>query len=274
MASISPALAQTLSNASSLIANPNYLFKGRFPFSVDTSTSYQLWLSDGVSAAGTQRLAEFPQPSGGTPPVHEFTATPSKLFFAAPVIEGRSPLWQSDGTPAGTGLLKAIYPVDATFSVWKDRIFFRAETPAAGGEIWTSDGTSEGTRLLKDIYPGSNSSRSSLMAELGSSFLALANDAEGWGLWSTDGISESTRRVKLLREGDFFASTNLFKVYNNKMYFAVSGFSRAGDANASSSQQINELWVTDGTELGTQHLASFGPSSIESLTIFQDRLFF
>ncbi|MGC1309584.1 MAG: S-layer homology domain-containing protein [Phormidesmis sp.] len=275
IASISPSLSQALSKAESLTAYPNYLFKGRFPFMVTTQTSHQLWLSDGVSEAGTQRLADFPHPSGSEQsPVYEFTSTSDTLFFLAPVADRLPELWRSDGTPVGTQLLKAIAPPQADFTTWKDRIFLTAGTPTEGLELWTSDGTSEGTILLKDIYSGNDSALPIPMAGIGSSFLFLARDTNGLALWETQGTPTSTRRVKQLGEGAFYSSATPFKVHQNKLYFGVLGFKEIGVGDSRSSIQIAELWITDGTESGTKRLKEFSPGGIQEFTLFKDRLFF
>src|SRR5262249_2839339 len=68
-------------------------------------------------------------------------------------------LWKSDGTAAGTVLVKDIspgggssYPSD--FTNVNGTLFFTAEDGTDGIEVWKSDGTAAGTVLVKDIYPG------------------------------------------------------------------------------------------------------------------------
>ena len=70
-------------------------------------------------------------------------------------------LWKSDGTEAGTAMVKDIrrgsdgsYPSFLT-SVGR-RLFFTADDGVAGTELWVSDGTASETRLVKDIRAGSS----------------------------------------------------------------------------------------------------------------------
>ena len=84
-------------------------------------------------------------------------------YFAADNgIHGRE-LWRSDGTAAGTYLVKDINPGEASSGPYEiasanGKIYFSAFTDNYGQEPWVSDGTSAGTHLLVDINPSFNSS--------------------------------------------------------------------------------------------------------------------
>src|SRR5262245_42928931 len=82
------------------------------------------------------------------------------LFFAAnsntTTNEGKE-LWKSDGTEAGTVLVKDVLsgvessdPQQLT-NLNGSLLFFSATTPETGRELWKSDGTTTGTVLVKDI---------------------------------------------------------------------------------------------------------------------------
>src|SRR6185503_10924369 len=67
-------------------------------------------------------------------------------------------LWKTDGTAAGTSLVKDILPGPASsfasgFTAVGATVFFIAEDPASGDELWKTDGTPGGTVLVKDINP-------------------------------------------------------------------------------------------------------------------------
>ena len=92
-----------------------------------------------------------------------YVILPPLLFEAALVLNGRE-LWKSDGTPAGTQLVKAVMPgqnfllyPQALAAVGSD-VYFQADDGANGTELWKSDGTAFGTYLVKDIDPGPDSS--------------------------------------------------------------------------------------------------------------------
>ena len=81
-----------------------------------------------------------------------------QLIFQANTEVTGIELWISDGTEAGTQLLKDIN-TDADFSngnsnpdqfiEFKGRVFFAAQSPTTGRELWVTDGTEAGTRLVK-----------------------------------------------------------------------------------------------------------------------------
>src|SRR4029453_2302081 len=69
-------------------------------------------------------------------------------------------LWKSDGTEAGTALVKDIRPgrdgsYPSNLVMLGGTLFFRADDGVHGPELWRSDGTTDGTVLVRDIRPGS-----------------------------------------------------------------------------------------------------------------------
>ena len=83
------------------------------------------------------------------------------FFVADDGINGQE-LWKTDGTNAGTMLVKDIN-VGSTGSspfnlfVSNNKVFFRADDGINGMELWVSDGTAAGTIMLKDIFVGAQS---------------------------------------------------------------------------------------------------------------------
>ena len=110
------------------------------------------------------------------------------FFVASDGIHGRE-LWKSDGTAAGTVMVKDIYP-GAEESYPQDLVneggvlYFTAHSPLSGRELWRSDGTSSGTVLVADIQPGSLASSPDNLTVSGDALYFTAADVfTGRELW-------------------------------------------------------------------------------------------
>lgn len=161
-------------------------------------------------------------------------------------------LWKSDGTAAGTKLVKDIRPgVDRngyglssgieSMTVVGDTLFFSASDGVNGSELWKSDGTEAGTVVL-DIVPGvysNGSAMSSWPRELTAvgDTLYFHDGMSGAGLWKSDGRAVGVGTV-LVKQGVF--PRNLTAV-GSTLYFLSNG----------------DLWKSDGTEVGTVLVKAF-----------------
>jgi ELWxxDGT repeat protein len=134
----------------------------------DGGPGANLWTTDGT-AAGTRPIVPEAAPAALVN-ARGLTVFDGALYFFAggyPVNGPEHPpqaLWRSDGTPAGTRIVKTIDPpredqapgglLWPLLTVAGGHLFFRAEDAAHGAELWTTDGTAEGTVMVEDLFPG------------------------------------------------------------------------------------------------------------------------
>ncbi len=125
--------------------------------------------------------------------VNPLTAIGGDVYFNAPDGVAGNELWKSDGTSAGTVMVKDIFSVPPSVAKpyeWSSdpqsivasngMLFFSAYTPANGRELWMSDGTTAGTTLLADLTGDSGSSSpENLMAVNGRVFMTAMTEALG-----------------------------------------------------------------------------------------------
>ena len=191
--------------------------------------------------------------------------------------------------------------VDTPFDLFVelgDQTFFAGDDGGdAGLELWASDGTVEGTSLFKDLSPGGYDyygtyriyeSRPQNLTEInGKIYFSATTEDTGRELWVTDGTTEGTNLVKDIFPGEYFTKLRSypnssvpsdFTELNGKVYFSAE------------SEFGNELWVTDGTNEGTQLVKDIYPgkfdeyvpysyiyyngSDPENLTKFNNKIYF
>lgn len=148
------------------------------------------------------------------------------MYFQAsiPTATGDE-LWRTDGTAAGTALVKDIRPGPQSSGVRyltnvNGRLFFTANDGSNGVELWTSDGTAAGTHLLKDLRPGVESSNPRYLTYVGGALYFIANDGtSGRSLWRSDGTSAGTM---LFDAPVPEASPQPFGVLADTLYYAGS----------------------------------------------------
>lgn len=170
-----------------------------------------------------------------------------KLLIGGRVSGVDAELWISDGTSAGTTLLKDIYPGGSSYPVPAivagTKAYFTATDLEHGRELWVTDGTTAGTTLVKDLTGDSESSSPSSFVERNGLVYFTALDQ----LFVTDGTEAGT--VSLATGVKPFS----LGVLANRVVFLGSDESNG-----------RELWSTDGTVPGTAMLKDINPGPASS----------
>jgi ELWxxDGT repeat protein len=263
-------------------------FKGKLYFAADSADlGTELWVTDGTSD-GTRLVKNINPAPFASSRISAPVAGPDAIYFWATDNNNNGPeLWKSDGTPEGTVRLKEIRPgpdsgqpgyfgfIPMTNSVWVgNNLLFSADDGDLGPELWITDGTEAGTQLLLDIRPGVSGSSIQFFGKIGGKAIFRAGSSSGQELWVSDGTVSGTHLVKDINAGTgsgmlgWSVNSNIrFIIHEDKMYFTAND----GSTGA-------ELWVTDGTEVGTKLVYDLNPGIAEStpsnFQIMGDYLYF
>jgi ELWxxDGT repeat protein len=172
-----------------------------------------------------------------------FAAGAHYLFFVADDGVSGAELWKTDGTAAGTVLVKDVRPgatgadIHDVVSIGGDVVLFTASDGVSGHELWRSDGTAAGTTLVKDIWPGDLSSVASSLVVVRPGVVAFAasDGIAGVEPWRSDGTAAGTTLVTDVSPGA--GSSNPVFLGTHGANFFVSAYGVTGRELYASSAQ-------------------------------------
>ncbi len=210
-----------------------------------------------ASSAQAPTLVKDINPAGGSN-IAFLTCVGDLVYFRATDNVHGAELWRTDGTEAGTMLVKDIDPgpvsgVPSNFMVFNGMLHFITGNATTGRRLWRSDGTEAGTQMLLSLedLPGLNDWNE--FAVMGDRIFFRGTDtANDPKLWSTDGTPAGTQLVAGTGPGNTFNTLQDIMSYEGNLYF-----------KAFDPVHGEEPWTSDGTEAGTRMLAETypGPAS-------------
>jgi ELWxxDGT repeat protein len=257
----------------------------------DDTNGYRLWTSNGTTAgtvvvnyaadpnnlievngtlyfsandpvAGASLVKLVP---GGVPTVVKSSISPINPFNWNGVLyfAYSGDLWKSDGTLAGTVIVKAdCYP--STMMNIGATLYFEGWDNLHGYELWKSDGTTAGTGMVKDINPGAaNSSIERLTNVNGTLYLTATEAATGTQLWKSNGTEAGTVLVQNLSPGTEDGSPDKFFDVNGTLYFPAYDYDNG-----------TKLWQSNGTAAGTAMVPGVTGSNFAPLANAGGTLYF
>jgi len=195
-----------------------------------------LWSTNGT-ADGTSTLLLPATASGfeihpGLSYPANFTQIGNDIFFTANDGEYGTELWKTDGTFAGTYMVKDIAPGSASsrpkqLVVMGGVLYFFAIEATSGAyyELWRSDGTENGTYMVKDIWPGDIGSFPEYLTVYNNKlyFQASESSSSRDQLWQSDGTESGTVSLNSLIIMPEIIRPWHMTVLNDTLFFSASG---------------------------------------------------
>ena len=214
-----------------------------------------------TSALPSSHTSALPSRAGGSCDVASRGSTPQELiamgaslfFTADDGSQGRG-LWKSDGTEAGTVMVKDFggdtFPSSRYYpAVVGKTLFFVGPDAGGGGELWQSDGTRSGTVMVKDIQPTGVYGGPAHLTAVGETLFMAADDGRhGIELWKSDGTRSGTVMVKDIGPGK--------QGFDYEYYYGPEELTaRGGTLFFTAFDRVHgrSVWRSDGTDAGTRH---------------------
>lgn len=203
-----------------------------------TLTEYSALMADSSAELVVDRTPGAVATSLGA---QEFTEINGIVYFSGNSGVNNRELWRTDGTPAGTYMLKEINPKGSlrggkagsdpkNFFNFEGTLYFTAHTDETGRELWKTDGTEQGTVMVRDLLPGPDSGIISSDPQLSGYngelyFIADMRPVKlkfaGGLLCKTDGTAEGTAVVGGFSVGQNyrFSSVTEIELSGGHLYF-------------------------------------------------------
>ncbi|NOY58813.1 MAG: T9SS type A sorting domain-containing protein [Calditrichaeota bacterium] len=265
---------------------------------------YELWVTDGT-AEGSYMVKDIYEGTDSGNPGYLTVKGDTLLFIASSIdsegVRTGAELWGTNGTTEGTYMVKQIFPginsgtdIDGfnSSAVLNGIYYFAAKGPnvsvgdqtIGGLELWRSDGTEEGTYIVVDLTPtytvpyGEDWSRPYNLTIFKNKLLFSAYRTDvGNELFQYDYSLDKTTLLK-----DIFPNDGSGTPCGNSSISSYPGdFIVTGGFLfffACDGIHGRELWVTDGTEKGTNMVIDMTPgengTTITEQTVFNGMLYF
>ncbi len=188
----------------------------------------------------------YPGPQGSQP--DDYTAYNGFTYFSANNPTYGRELWKTDGTAAGTTMVKDIYAGvlgsnPTNLFVANGILFFTANDGTHGNELWATNGTI--TKMVNDFNIGAASSNALVVAEFNNAPIVVT-DSAGFLLYRTCPLGYELHWDPFLAKSfDNCIGVQSYQSYQLSLTFSFGGkLYYAGTGNGITD---NELYSWDGT---------------------------
>ena len=209
------------------VIGSNYaVYKNKMYFSGNNNINgSELWVTDGT-VPGTHMVINLASDAGGVfgnGAPNYMQVYNDKLYFSATDDKHGNELFKTDGSAAGTQIVKDIIPGTEGSRPFKNIVYNGFLYFSAGGSsagLWKTDGTDAGTVPVKTGLYNSNFAgifNGELYGVLGSS--------DSYAVWQSDGSTAGTKPIAFTNTANpVFSLNNDFKFidYNSEIYLCAS----------------------------------------------------
>jgi ELWxxDGT repeat protein len=221
----------------------------------DAAHGTELWQSDG-SAAGTGMVKDIAAgpPSGVQLSLYFARTMGGAIYFTANDGIHGNELWRSDGTEAGTAMVKDVQPgADSTgiydLTATDGLVFFHTRVNGVDPDpwrtqLWRSDGTAAGTTMIADTFGGTGAVVLEHLTAIGDMLyftfeVGVDGNLRVTKLWQSDGSAAGTVAFEPTTALGIDSGANIAR-HAGRLYFT-----------GRTAAYGNELWSSDGTAAGT-----------------------
>jgi len=233
-------------------SNPSYLklVNGKVWFSADDGIDgAELWVTDGTEANTNMIKNINTHTSGekGSNP-RNFTEYNGKVYFSADDGSYGTQLYVSDGTTAGTQMVKRIGPSSGSYPedlmVYNGLLYFSALESTGNQVMFRTNGTTAGTEVFPAKQESEKGYNRPIIIYNNRLYFWMRTETSGVEFWSTDGTEEGTRMLRDINPGTGSSSPGYWgiAIMDDLLYFAA----------INDDQQNSQVWVTDGSTSGTK----------------------
>jgi ELWxxDGT repeat protein len=222
----------------------------------------QVWQSDGT-AAGTQPvgLTSIEEAMPGSISPFQAVGVGGTFYFGDFDATNGDELWKSDGTSAGTVLLKTFA---GGFGDWPPfvgsevavggTLYFTASDDVHGLELWRTNGTSGGTVMVQNISPGAGGSNPGQLLDANGTLYFVADDG--------------SHEPGLYRLGPSATGASVTAQEGQRLSAVVATFTDPDVTAAASAYTATITWGDGHTSTGTVRAVGNGTYSVSGANIY------